>query len=610
MRPWGALAGILAFLVFPFAVWGQTAPGKPDAPSVTPTDGTLSLSWTAPTDVGSGITHYDVHFRVRPYGQWATSGDITGTTHTLGSNLYQNKEYELRVRASHRWHGGDEDGPWSDITTAIPKTPTKPSKPSKLTGTVGDKSVTLRWEMDVGDDGNSAITGWEYVKKVDSGDFETTWNSLSGVTVDDSKWPKVYTVTLTGLTNFTPYKFKVRGKNTYGDGAASEESASLTPVVLTLPSVADLSWIKNSAVSVTLPEANHGTAPRTYSLAGSLPTGVNFTASTRVLAGTPSATQDETTYTYTVRDADGVEDTEEFTITVEEDTSPTLTATSDQDWFKDAAVSLTLPAASNGNEPLTYTLTGTLPTGVSFSASTRVLSGTPTATQSAATYTYKVRDRNGDEATDEFTIAVEEDTSPTLAATSDQSWFKDAAVSLTLPAASNGNEPLTYTLTGTLPTGVSFSASTRVLSGTPTATQSAETYTYKVRDRDGDEATDVFTVAVAIDTQPSLTAVGDRNWVKGDVTKKWLPEATSGNTPLTYTLSGTLPTGMTFDASKRLISGTPSAAQTAKSYTYKVRDADGDEATSKFSITVVTDPLSVGERPELAYGHRGIADAA
>ena len=229
---------------------------------------------------------------------------------------------------------------------------------------------------------------------------------------------------------------------------------------------------------------------------------------------------------------------------------------------------------------------------MSFSASTRVLSGTPTATQSAATYTYKVRDRNGDEATDEFTIAVEEDTSPTLAATSDQSWFKDAAVSLTLPAASNGNEPLTYTLTGTLPTGVSFSASTRVLSGTPTATQSAETYTYKVRDRDGDEATDVFTIAVAIDSQPSLPAVGDRNWVKGDVTKKWLPEANSGNTPLTYTLSGTLPTGMTFDASTRLISGTPSAAQTAKSYTYKVRDADGDEATSKFSITVVTDPLA------------------
>ena len=63
---------------------------------------------------------------------------------------------------------------------------------------------------------------------------------------------------------------------------------------------------------------------------------MNFTASTRVLAGTPSATQDETTYTYTVRDADGVEDTEEFTITVEEDTSPTLTATSDQSWFKDA----------------------------------------------------------------------------------------------------------------------------------------------------------------------------------------------------------------------------------------------------------------------------------
>ena len=85
--------------------------------------------------------------------------------------------------------------------------------------------------MNVGDDGNSPLTGWQYLKKVGSGNFETTWNGLSGVTVNESKWPKIYTVTLTGLTNFTAYKFKVRGKNTHGDGAASEESASLTPVV-------------------------------------------------------------------------------------------------------------------------------------------------------------------------------------------------------------------------------------------------------------------------------------------------------------------------------------------------------------------------------------------
>ena len=81
---------------------------------------------------------------------------------------------------------------------------------------------------------------------------------------------------------------------------------------------------------------------------------------------------------------------------------------------------MTLPAATNGNEPLTYTLAGSLPTGVSFNAETRVLSGTPTVTQSAKTYTYQVRDQDGDQDTEKFTIKVEDDSSPSLTSASNQ----------------------------------------------------------------------------------------------------------------------------------------------------------------------------------------------
>ena len=189
-------------------------------------------------------------------------------------------------------------------------------------------------------------------------------------------------------------------------------------------------------------------------MAGDLPDDVSFNAATRVVSGTPSATQDAATYTYKVRDRDGDEVSDEFTIEVEADTTPSLTSTSDQTWLKSTAVNLTLPASSSGNTPLTYSLVGDLPAGVSFTRrSTRVLEGTPTGTQSAATYTYKVRDRDGDEVSDEFTIEVQENTSPSLTATSDQTWVKSTAVSLTLPASSGGNTPLTYSLSGTLPTG-------------------------------------------------------------------------------------------------------------------------------------------------------------
>ena len=157
---------------------------------------------------------------------------------------------------------------------------------------------------------------------------------------------------------------------------------------------------------------------------------------------------------------------------------------------------------------------------------------------------------------------------------------------------------------------MSFNATTRLLSGTPTGTQTAATYTYKVRDRDGQEDTDEFTITVEVDTEPSVGAVGDRHWVKGDFVQKWLPEANGGNGSVTYTLSGTLPTGMSFDAEKRLIAGTPSVNQTATTYTYKATDADGDEATDEFSITVISDPLSSVADQSWLKGHRGVLDAA
>ena len=74
------------------------------------------------------------------------------------------------------------------------------------------------------------------------------------------------------------------------------------------------------------------------------------------------------------------------------------------------------------NSPLTYTLAGNLPSGVSFNANTRVVSGKPTATQQETTYTYKVEDSNGDDDPKSFTITVESDSTPKLTTTADQEW--------------------------------------------------------------------------------------------------------------------------------------------------------------------------------------------
>ena len=75
-----------------------------------------------------------------------------------------------------------------------------------------------------------------------------------------------------------------------------------------------------------------------------------------------------------------------------------------------------------------------------------------------------------------------------------------------------------------------------------------------------------------------------------------LPEATGGNGALTYSLGPMIPDGLTFDASTRTLSGTPTTAGTYD-MTYTVKDGDdntnaSDAATQTFTITV--QPAYVG----------------
>ena len=94
------------------------------------------------------------------------------------------------------------------------------------------------------------------------------------------------------------------------------------------------------------------------------------------------------------------------------------------------------------------------------------------------------------------------DTAPAFAVTvADQTFTEGEPISpLTLPEASGGNGPLSYSLAPTVP-GLTFAAATRTLSGTPTMAGSYNVE-YRVEDGDAntaasDAATLSFTVTVA-----------------------------------------------------------------------------------------------------------------
>ena len=183
------------------------------------------------------------------------------------------------------------------------------------------------------------------------------------------------------------------------------------------------------------------------------------------------------------------------------------------------------------------------------------------------------------------------DTSPVLPAPGgpgNQTYTVGTAIAtLTLPAASGGDGTLTYSLSPNVP-GLSFNATTRQLTGTPTA---AGTYgmTYTATDDDGDTDTLGFSITVAAmdDSEPSFgtTMIADQTYTSGTaIDALTLPEASGGDGTLTYSLSPSVP-GLSFDAMTRRLTGTPTTAGT-HAMTYTVTDTDGDSDTVSFGITV------------------------
>ena len=109
----------------------------------------------------------------------------------------------------------------------------------------------------------------------------------------------------------------------------------------------------------------------------------------------------------------------------------------------------------------------------------------------------------------------------------------------------------------------------------------------------------------AADLQPTFGAytIGNQSYEPhqaiGTLT---LPAATSGNGPLTYALTPDPPAGLMFDAATRTLSGTPTGARPATTYTYTATDADVSEpdvARLTFTIEVV---LSAAEQAILEDG--------
>ena len=219
--------------------------------------------------------------------------------------------------------------------------------------------------------------------------------------VASPRLPKgLYLNSTTGSISGTP--MEVTATATYTITASNADGSTSANVTITVNDIApsSLTYSGNPAaytVGVAVPvntPTNSGGSVVSYAVSPALPTGLTLNTSTGVISGTPSAASPTTLYTVTATNSGGFT-TAQVSITVTGLAPTSLSYSSNPATYtKDTAITNNVPTSSGG-AVVSYAVSPALPAGLTLNTSTGMISGTPTAVTSAASYTITATNSGG-----------------------------------------------------------------------------------------------------------------------------------------------------------------------------------------------------------------------
>jgi fibronectin type 3 domain-containing protein len=200
-----------------------TVPSAPQSLTATGSNGSVSLSWNAPSsDGGSPITGYDVYRGTSPGGESATAlATNVSTRNFTDASAVNGTAYYYTVAAVN----AVGVSPQSNEASATPQA-TVASVPSGLVASGGNGSVVLSWAVPVSD-GGSPITGYDVYRGTSPGGESATPVATNVATTG---------FTDTGVVNGTTYYYRVAAVNGVGVSPQSGEASATPKQPATAPS--------------------------------------------------------------------------------------------------------------------------------------------------------------------------------------------------------------------------------------------------------------------------------------------------------------------------------------------------------------------------------------
>ena len=316
-----------------------------------------------------------------------------------------------------------------------------------------------------------------------------------------------------------------------------------------------------------------------YSIDPAIANELLFDATSGTISGTPTAVAGPTSYTITATNTGG-SDTATVAITVN-DVAPSIS-------INPAAITVTVGTAiqpitisSSGGDVVSYSIDPAIANELLFDATSGTISGIPTAVAPSRTYIITATNSGG---TAMATIAITvNDVAPSIVASPTTQNVTVGSPIETITITSNGGDVISYSISSTLTTGLSFNTATGTISGTPLVVTGSTSYTITATNSGG---TDTAIVAITVNEAVPIISISTNTLVATvDTAIQQITIVSSGGAVVSYSISPTLTSGLSFDTATGTISGTPTVVASLATYTITATNTRGSDSTT-IAITV------------------------